>query len=87
MKLGSLKKNELEDMARGLFGEKHRNFISVVTSDMDIYTCYSRVAKCNLPTFKRSFYSRDYYDRQEEMMGQMWHNKHNEAGYKIFEKS
>lgn len=79
VKLGRLKKYELENMAIGLFGEEYRRSINVVAKDIDIYTCYSKVAKCNLPTFTSK--NIDYYDNHEKFMGRLWHSKHSKAGY------
>merc|ERR1711997_1326086 len=74
MRLGRLKKRELEEMVTSLFGEQHRQYIKVVTTDMDIYTCYSRTTKCSLPTFVGR--TENTYSNEE-----LWHKKHVQAGY------
>lgn len=79
--LGNLRKDELEDMAMEMFNKNQRKHIQVISEDTPIYTCYSKVAKCNLPTFANRKSYQDEYKHYNNYVGQIWHNKHNQQGF------
>jgi len=76
--VGELKKSEIEEMALGVFRKNHRSQIRIVTNKVKIYTCYSKVAKCNLPTFAN--YNQNW-NEDYEPIGSIFHNKRTTAGY------
>ena len=79
--VGELNSSEIEEMALGVFKKSHQSQITVVTKKVKIYTCYSKVSKCNLPTF--SNYNRNW-NEDYEPISNIFHNKRTTAGYRLF---